>query len=263
MLVDSHCHLDFPDFENELDDVIQRAKGEGVDLMVTICTRVSKFNQVLAIAERFPNIYCSVGIHPHEAEREPAVDVETLVKLADHPKVIGIGETGLDYFYMHSDKDAQISSFKTHIGAARETGLPLIVHTRDADADMMSILSSEYEAGAFPGLIHCFSSGTELAKCVLDLNFSLAFSGIVTFKKAEEIQAVAQSAPDDRILVETDSPYLAPIPKRGKRNEPSYVRHTAAKLAELRGVSPEQIAQATTDNFYRLFSKVKQVQNTP
>jgi len=255
MLVDSHCHLDFPDFDDDRDSVIAAAAEAGVGHMLTICTHVTKFDQVLAVAEKYDNIFCTVGVHPHNAETEPEVSAEQLIELARHPKVVGFGETGLDFFFEHSPRDVQERFFRAHIEAARETGLPVIVHTRDADEDMARILRDEHQKGPFPGLIHCFSSGTELAEIVLDIGFCLSFSGIVTFKKADEICAVAETAPLDRILVETDSPYLAPMPKRGKRNEPAYTAFTAARVAELRGLDEETFAKATTDNFFSLFSK--------
>lgn len=256
VLVDSHCHLDFPDFAAEVDDVVTRAQAAGVGLMVTISTKVSEFDKILAIAERFPNVYCSVGIHPHEAASEPETDTATLVKLAAHPKVVGIGETGLDYYYEHSPREPQMRCFLAHIAAARETGLPLIVHTRDADEDTAAVLTQEMGKGAFPGLLHCFTSSPALAAKALDLGFYISMSGILTFKSAAELQETARGIPLDRLLVETDSPYLAPIPKRGKRNEPSFVVHTAAKLAELKDVSVDTLARTTSENFLRLFSRV-------
>lgn len=256
MLIDSHCHLDFPDFAPEVDEVVARAHDAGIGLMVTISTKLSAFDKVRAIAERFPHVYCSVGIHPHEAASEAETDVATLVEIARHPKVVGIGETGLDYFYEHSPRDAQQRNFRVHIAAARETGLPLIVHARDADEDMAHILDEEMGKGAFPGLLHCFSSGPQLAEKALSLGFYISLSGIVTFKSAEELRATAAGVPLERLLVETDAPYLAPVPKRGKRNEPSFVVHTAAKVAEIKGVSPQVLAEATTGNFLRLFSRV-------
>lgn len=256
VLVDSHCHLDFPDFAAEVDDVVARAQAAGVGLMVTISTKVSEFDKILAIAERFPNVYCSVGIHPHEAASEPETDTATLVKLAAHPKVVGIGETGLDYYYEHSPREPQMRCFLAHIAAARETGLPLIVHTRDADEDTAAVLTQEMGKGAFPGLLHCFTSSPALAAKALDLGFYISMSGILTFKSAAELQETARGIPLDRLLVETDSPYLAPIPKRGKRNEPSFVVHTAAKLAELKDVSADTLARTTSENFLRLFSRV-------
>ncbi|HEX9703101.1 MAG TPA: TatD family hydrolase [Rhodospirillales bacterium] len=257
MLVDSHCHLDMPEFAGELEDVVDRAGAAGIGHMVTICTRVTRFAQVLAVAERFGNVFCSVGIHPHNAGDEPAVGAAELVALARHPKVVGIGETGLDFHYMNSPKADQERSFRAHIGAARESGLPLIIHTREADADLGRILEDEAAAGPFPGLIHCFSGGPDLARTVLDLGLFISFSGIVTFNKAEAIREVARQAPLDRILVETDAPYLAPAPKRGKRNEPAYTALTAARVAEVRGMAPEALAEATTDNFFRLFKKAE------
>lgn len=238
MLVDSHCHLDFPDFADELDQVVERARQSGIGLMLTINTHVSRFPRVLTVAERFDDVYCTVGIHPHEAGNEPATDAETLIRLAEHPKVVGFGETGLDYYYDKSPRDRQRDSFRVHIDAARRTGLPVIIHTRDADDDMAQILTEEMAKGAFPGLVHCFSSGPQLADLAVELGLFISVSGIVTFKKAEALQQVIASVPLDRLLVETDCPYLAPIPYRGKRNEPAYVAHTAAKVAELKGISP-------------------------
>lgn len=255
MLVDSHCHLDFPDFEGELDGVLERAAEAGIGYMVTICTRLNRFDAVLALAEAYENVFCSVGVHPHNAGDEPDITAADLMELAKHPKVVGIGETGLDFHYDHSPRDVQERLFRAHIGAARETGLPVIVHTREADDDMIRILTDEHEKGAFPGLIHCFSSGSELAEKVLDIGFYLSFSGIVTFKTADEIRSVAKNAPLDRILVETDSPYLAPVPNRGKRNEPAYTALTAACVAEHRDMDLDAFGQATTDNFFRLFGK--------
>ena len=255
MLVDSHCHLDFPDFADELDDVVARARETGVGVMQTICTRLTKFEQVRAIAERYDNIWCSVGVHPHNVESEGIAEPETIIALADHPKVIGIGETGLDYFYDHSPREEQRASFRAHIAAARETGLPLIVHTRDADDDTMAILEDEMGKGAYSGLIHCFSTSRELAERSLAIGLSISLSGILTFKKAEDLRQTAQAVPLDRLLVETDAPYLAPMPYRGKRNEPAFVNNTAAVLAELKGVSEESLAAATTNNFFNLFLK--------
>ena len=257
-LVDSHCHLDMPEFAGELDDVVARAGAAGVAHMVTICTRVTQFAQVLTVAERFRNVFCSVGIHPHNAGDEPEVAARELVDLARHPKVVGIGETGLDFYYDNSPRDAQERSFRQHIRAARESGLPLIVHTRDADADLTRIMRDEARAdGPFPGLIHCFSGGMELAEKVLELGLFISFSGIVTFKNADAIRQVAREAPLDRVLVETDAPYLAPVPQRGKRNEPAFTVLTAARVAEVRGMAPEDLARASTDNFFRLFGKAR------
>ncbi len=256
VLIDSHCHLDFPDFGPEVEEVVTRAHAAGVGLMVTISTKVSEFDRVRAVAERFPHVFCTVGIHPHEAASEPETDTATLVEMAKHPKVVGIGETGLDYYYEHSPRAAQQRNFRAHIAAARETGLPLVVHTRDADDDTAQILDEETGKGAFPGLLHCFSSGPQLAEKALELGLYISLSGILTFKTADELRATAAKVPLDRLLVETDAPYLAPVPKRGKRNEPAFVVHTAEKLAEVKGVSAAQLAEATTANFLRLFSRV-------
>lgn len=257
MLVDSHCHLDFPDFAEELDAVVERARAAGVGRMVTICTYLSRFDQVRAVAERYEDIYCSLGVHPHQAQEEIAgVSVARLVEMAKHPKVIGIGETGLDYYYDKSPRDVQQACFRSHIRAAMETGLPLIVHTRDADADIMRIVREEAAGQPVKGLLHCFSSGRQLAEDAVDFGFSLSLSGIVTFKKSDDLRAIVRDVPLDRILVETDSPYLAPVPYRGKRNEPAYVAHTAAAVADVKGVTPEDMARVTTENFFRLFDRV-------
>ena len=257
MLVDSHCHLDFPDFAPDRADVLARARNAGVGVMVTIGTRLSKFAEVRAIAESDPALYCSVGVHPHEAEKEGVGDPAPLLNAAQHPKVVGIGETGLDYFYKHSAPEAQARSFSAHIAAARESGLPLIVHARDADVDTIRILADEHRAGAFPGVIHCFTASRDLADHAVALGLYISFSGILTFKNARDIQETAKALPLERILVETDAPYLAPVPNRGKRNEPAYVAHTASFLAKLRGETAERIADATTENFFRLFRKVR------
>jgi TatD DNase family protein len=256
MLVDSHCHLDFPDFAQELDQVVGRAAEAGVTTLVTIGTRVRQFPQVRAVAERFDNVYCSVGTHPHNAHEELDVTADELVGLTDHPKVVAIGEAGLDYHYDNSPRPAQVAGFTTHIAAARTTGLPLVIHAREADADLAAILKSETEKGAFPAVLHCFSSGRMLAETAIALGHYVSFSGILTFKNSQEIRDIARDLPADRILVETDAPYLAPPPHRGKRNEPAFVVHTADVLAEVRGISIEQIAALTTENFFRLFSKV-------
>jgi TatD DNase family protein len=256
MLVDSHCHLDFPQLISDIDGVVARAEEAGVGMMLTISTALSRFDGVLAIAERFDNIYCTVGVHPHEAETEPDTVARQLIDRASHPKVVGIGETGLDYFYEHSPRDIQQHVFREHIKASRETGLPLIVHTRNADDDTARIMREEMEEGAYPGLIHCFSSSRELAQKSVELGMYISISGIATFKKAEELRETIRGVPLDRLLVETDSPYLAPVPYRGKDNEPSFVVHTARKVADLKEVGPEELATVTTDNFFRLFGKV-------
>ncbi len=257
MLVDSHCHLDFPEFAPELDAVVARAREAGIGTMLTIGTSLERFAGVLAVAERYDDVWCSVGVHPHEAEKEGQGTPDRLIELARHPKVVGIGETGLDYFYEHSPRQQQIDSFRAHIAASRVTGLPLIVHTRDADQDTADILAEEYAKGAFPGLIHCFSSTKIVSDKAVELGFSISISGIVTFKPAEDLRTIVRGLPLDRLLVETDAPYLAPVPKRGKRNEPAFVAHTAAKVAELKGLGMAELAKATSANFFRLFNKVK------
>ena len=255
-LVDSHCHLDFPDFAEELDDIVARAEIAGVKRMVTICTRVKKFDSVLGVAERFPSVYCSVGTHPHNADEELDVSTDQLVELAIHPKVVAIGEAGLDYHYDKSPRDAQAIGFRNHIAAARITGLPLVIHARSADDDMIAILSEEMAIGAFPAILHCFSSGKALADAGIALGLSVSFSGILTFKNSQDIRDIARDVPLDRLLVETDAPYLAPVPMRGKRNEPSYVLNTAKVLADVKGISEEEIHRITTTNFFNLFSKI-------
>lgn len=255
MLVDSHCHLDFPEFAAELPGVVARAKAAGVGVCVSIGTRLSGFAAVAAVAARFPDIYCSVGVHPHEAEKEPLGDAAPLLALARNPKVVGIGETGLDYYYEHSPRAKQIANFRAHISAARALGLPLLVHTRDAEDDTIGILREEMGQGAFTGLIHCFTGSQRLADAALDLGLYISASGIATFKKSEALRAVLARVPLNRLLVETDAPYLAPVPHRGKRNEPAFVVHTAAMLAELTGIAAEELARATTDNFFRLFTR--------
>jgi TatD DNase family protein len=257
VLVDSHCHLDFDVFDEDRRETIQRARDAGVVAMVTICTRVTKFEEIRAIAETDDNIWCSVGIHPHQVEEEPVATVEDLVSRATHPKVIAIGETGLDYYYDNSPRKLQETSFRTHIAASRETGLPLIVHTRDADEDMADILEDEMGKGAFPGVLHCFSSGRRLAERALNIGFYISISGIVTFKNAQDLRDIVKDVPVERILVETDAPFLAPIPNRGKRNEPAFVTNTAAKVAELKGLDNQALSAASTENFFRLFSMAK------
>ena len=257
MLVDSHCHLDFDVFDDDRSETIQRARNAGVRTMVTICTRVSRFDEIRRIAEENDDIWCSVGIHPHQAEEEERVSLDDLTVRAGHPKVVGIGETGLDYFYDNSPRELQQESFRIHIAAARETGLPLIVHSRDADEDMADILEEEMGKGAFPGVLHCFSSGRMLAERALAIGLYISLSGILTFRNAEDLRDIARDVPVDRLLVETDSPFLAPIPNRGKRNEPSFVVHTAAQLAELRSMDKDDISRISTDNFFRLFSKAQ------
>ncbi len=259
MLVDSHCHLDFPDFQEDFDAVLSRAEEAGIKTMMTICTHVTKFDQVHDIAKAHDHIYCTVGIHPHNADSEPEVSVDDLVGWASNPKVIGLGETGLDYFYEHSPREIQQKQFRTHIEAARALDLPVIIHTRDAEEDTLTMIEEEMAKAPFKGLIHCFSASKEFAERVVDLGLYISISGIVTFKKANDLRDAIKDVPLDRLLVETDAPYLAPIPKRGKRNEPAYTAFTAAKVAEVKGVDVETLAKATTDNFFTLFSKAKQV----
>lgn len=257
MLVDSHCHLDFPEFAPELEAVVARAHEADVRVCVTIGTTLAKFPNVLAVAERFENVYCSVGIHPHEAKVEPLADPAPLMARAQNPKVVGIGETGLDYYYGHSPREMQIANFRVHIAAARELKLPLIVHTRDAEDDTIAILENEMGQGGFTGLIHCFTGTQRLADAALALGFCISASGIATFKKSEELRSVLKSVPLERLLVETDSPFLAPIPHRGKRNEPAYVKYTAMALAELKDSDLDRLASATADNFFRLFTRAR------
>jgi TatD DNase family protein len=255
MLIDSHCHLDYFKDE-ELDAVIARARAAGVGEMVSIGTSLEQSRRILALVEERPGIWCSVGIHPQHAHEEPVPEPEVLAALTQHPKVIGIGESGLDYFYDTAPPEVQKAGFRAHIRAARLAGVPLAIHARDADADIASILREEREeGGAFDFLLHCFSSGRGLAEAALDMGGYVSFSGILTFPKSEELRGIARDVPAERLLVETDSPYLAPTPYRGKRNEPGYVAHTAAKLAEVRGMSAEALADLTTANFRRLYAK--------
>jgi TatD DNase family protein len=256
LLVDSHCHLDFPDFAADLDAIMERAAAADVARVVSISTRVRQFDELLAIVVRFANVFGSIGTHPHYAHEELDVTIEELVERSQHPKVVAIGEAGLDYHYDYSPRDAQEIGFRRHIAAARATGLPLVVHAREADADIARILEEESGKGAFPAVLHCFTASRELALRAIDLGFYIGFTGILTFKKSEELRAIAAELPADRILVETDAPYLAPGKFRGKRNEPSYVTQTASTLAAARGVTFDEIARQTTENFFRLFGKV-------
>lgn len=257
MIVDSHCHLDH--FQGqEQDEVVARAKAAGVTTMVTIGTRLGdQAATVRAIADRHQGVFATVGIHPHNAGERAAPTVEEILREADHPKVIGIGESGLDYFYDKAPRPMQADSFRRHIAAARQSGLPLVIHSRDADDDMAAILEDEAGQGAFPFLLHCFSSGAELARLAVRLGGYVSFSGMLTFPKSDAIRAVAAETPAERLLVETDSPYLAPVPFRGKRCEPAYVAHTAAKLAEVRGLGIAALAELSTGNFHRLFTRAR------
>jgi TatD DNase family protein len=256
MLVDSHCHLDFPDFAGDLDAIIARAGTAGIGRMVTISTRVRRLDGLLAIAERFADVFCSVGTHPHHADEEEGILADELIELTAHPKVVALGEAGLDYFYQHGSRAAQQRGFRAHIQAARATGLPLVIHTRDADEDCGRILEEEMAKGSFRAVLHCYTGGRELAMKAIGLGLSISFTGILTFKKSQNLRDLAAELPADRIMVETDAPYLAPGKFRGKRNEPAYVVEVARVLAEARGVSLEEISRQTSENFFRLFAKV-------
>ncbi|MEE9589181.1 MAG: TatD family hydrolase [Hyphomicrobiaceae bacterium] len=256
MLVDHHCHLDFDQFANDRDDLVARAEAAGVEILVSISTRIAHFDELLETIAPYPNVYCSIGTHPHHADKELGVPVERIVELSEHPRVIAIGEAGLDYHYDNSPRKAQAEGFRRHIAAARETGLPLVIHTREADEDTASILEEEMSAGPFSAVLHCFTAGRDLAERGLALGLYVSFSGVITFKNSDELRAIARDVPMERLLVETDAPFLAPVPHRGKRNEPAFVRHTAECLAEVKGVSLDQLAEATTENFFRLYTKV-------
>lgn len=257
MLVDSHCHLDFQELNKNLSDIIKSANDNDIAYLQTICTKISNFNNVVKIAESYKNIFCSVGIHPNEIAQEKICSTKQLVDYTKHPKVISIGETGLDYYYKNSPKIMQLDSLFTHIAASQETGLPLIIHTRDADHDTYNILYKTQKEKPYPALIHCFTASRDFAKKVLDLGLYISFSGIVTFKNATNLQEIARLVPLDRMLVETDSPYLAPVPKRGKTNQPSYVKHTAEFLANLLNIEFGEFSEITTNNFFTLFSKAQ------
>src|SRR5215472_11552591 len=256
MLVDSHCHLDFPDFSSDLDAIVARATEAGIGRLVTISTRARRLSELIAIAERFPNVYCSVGTHPHHADEEDGISANELAELTRHPKVVALGEAGLDYFYDNGSPQAQARGFRAHIEAARMTGLPLVIHSREADDDCMRILEEEAARGPFRAVLHCYTGGRDLAMRAIELGLSISFTGILTFKKSDALRALAAELPAERIMVETDSPYLAPGKFRGKRNEPAYVVEVARVLAETRGVSLEENSRQTTENFLRLFSKV-------
>ena len=257
MIIDSHCHLDFEQFAGDLPGVLARAKQAGVAYMLTISTRVRQFDKIRALAEAHDNIFCTIGTHPHQAGEEADITPDEIIKLAAHPKVVGIGEAGLDYHYDYAPRDVQAKVFRNHIFAARETGLPLVIHSRSAEDDTIAILEDEMGKGAFKPLLHCFSSKPYLAERGLSLGAYVSFSGILTFKSAVEIHQAAGLTPVDRLLVETDAPYLAPVPHRGATNEPSFVVHTLEKLASIKGLSKEDMAKATSDNFFRLFSKAE------
>ena len=256
MLVDSHCHLDFPDFAEDRDNIVARATAAGIGAMVTISTRVKRFAALLEIADAYPNVFCSVGTHPHNAAEEPDITTDELVALTNHPKVVAIGEAGLDYHYDKAPRDLQRAGFLRHIAASRITQLPMVIHARDADGDMIEILQSQSAFGKFPFILHCFSSGAKLAQVGVELGGYISFSGILTFKTSVELRQIASTIPHDRLLVETDAPYLAPMPHRGKTNEPSFVVHTAAVLAECCGFKTDEIAKITTENALRVFTKM-------
>lgn len=255
MLIDSHCHLEYKGLVEDQAGVLDRARAAGIGGFLSISTRQREWDQVIATAERESDVWASVGIHPHEADAHADLGEAVLLAATEHPRVIAIGETGLDYYYDHSDRATQQALFRTHIAVARQTGLPLIVHTRDAEDDTFAILADEKEKGAFPALIHCFTASADFGRKVLDLGLTISLSGIVTFKNAKDLQAIAAELPEDRILVETDAPFLAPVPHRGQVCEPAFTADTARFVAGLRGVSPEQLAEATTRNFFNLFGK--------
>jgi TatD DNase family protein len=257
LMVDSHCHLDYEGLVENLPLVLQRAKQAGVGLMLTISSRIRNAARIIEIAEAHENVFCTVGTHPHNAHEELDIPVSNIVKLAQHPKVVGIGEAGLDYFYDNSPRDAQMEGFLNHIAAARDTGLPLVIHTRDAEEDTARVLEDETTKGPFKAVLHCFTGQQWLAEKGVALGLSVSFSGILTYKSAETLRVTARALPEDRLLVETDAPFLAPLPHRGKNNEPAFVAHTLEALAQIRGVSRDHMAAATSDNFFRLFDKVK------
>ena len=257
MFVDHHCHIDRHEFKNDLDGVVARANAAGVGVMVNISTRIRRFADVQAVIERYDSVYGSVGTHPHQADEELDIPVAEIVRLSQHPKIVAIGEAGLDYFYKHSTPAAQAEGFRNHIAAARETGLPLEIHTREADVDTLAILKDEHAKGAFPAVLHCFTGGRELAMRAVDMGLMVSFSGVITFKKSEALRDIAREVPLDRLLIETDAPFLAPDPYRGKLNEPAYVVHTAATLADVKGISLAELGAATTENFFRYYTKAK------
>jgi TatD DNase family protein len=255
MFIDSHCHLNYKGLVEDQQGVLTRARAAGVETMLNISTRASEWDDVVGLAEREPDVWASIGIHPHDADTHPDVETTTLVERARHPRIVGIGETGLDFYYDKSDRDRQRASFRNHIAAARETGLPIIVHTREAEEDTANILAEEMGKGAYTGVIHCFTASADFARKALDLGFYISISGIVTFKNAKDLQETAQSLPLDKLLIETDSPFLAPVPHRGKPCEPAFVADTAKFLAALRGETLEQLSSATSANFRKLFAK--------
>lgn len=255
MFVDSHCHLNYKGLVEQQGEVLARARENGVSAMLNISTREREWDEVIGLAEQESDVWASVGIHPHEADQHAGMDCEKLVEKSNHPRVVAVGETGLDYYYDHSDRQQQRTGFREHIKASRQTGLPIIIHTRDAEADTAAILTEEMQKGAFTGVIHCFTASADFARIALDLGLYISLSGIVTFKNARDLQDIAAWLPSDRLLVETDAPFLAPIPHRGRTGEPAFVADTARYVAQLRNVKPEALAAQTSDNFYRLFSK--------
>ena len=257
MIIDSHCHLDFKEFKDDLNSILTNAKNNDILGMQTICTKISEFPKILNISEQYPNIWCSIGTHPHNAEEEIHISKKTMIEMCKNKNVIGIGETGLDYYYENSKKDSQIKSLYKHIEVSRETNLPLIIHARDADNDIIDILTEEYKKQKFTGVIHCFTASQELAAAALSIGFYISFSGIITFKNAEKIRKSCEIIPINKILVETDAPFLAPMPYRGKRNEPAYITETIKKVAEIKNISLEDTTKFTTNNFFNLFNKAK------
>ncbi len=255
MFVDSHCHLNYKGLVEQQGEVLARARENGVSAMLNISTREREWDEVIGLAEQESDVWASVGIHPHEADQHAGMDCEKLVEKSNHPRVVAVGETGLDYYYDHSDRQQQRTGFREHIKASRQTGLPIIIHTRDAEADTAAILTEEMQKGAFTGVIHCFTASADFARIALDLGLYISLSGIVTFKNARDLQDIAAWLPSDRLLVETDAPFLAPIPHRGRTGEPAFVADTARYVSQLRNVKPEVLAAQTSDNFYRLFSK--------
>lgn len=254
-LVDSHCHLNYPEFADEMPGVLERARNADVTQMLTICTKLEEFPNLLTFTERYPHLHCTIGVHPHEAEHAQDLSVQKLIEASAHPKVVGFGETGLDYYYEHSPKDLQKACFTAHLKAAQETGLPLVIHTREAEEDTYEMLSRAHQEKPIRGVIHCFTSSRDFAEKALALGFYISISGIVTFKKATDLQAIVKDLPLERLLVETDAPYLAPMPYRGKVNEPSYVRNTAQFIADLKDIPLNKLAEATTHNYLSLFTK--------
>ena len=257
MIIDSHCHLDFEEFKDDFNSILTNAKNNDILGMQTICTKISEFPKILNISEQYPNIWCSIGTHPHNAKDEIHISKKTMIEICKNKNVIGIGETGLDYYYENSKKDSQIQSFYKHIEVSRETNLPLIIHARDADNDIIDILIKEYKKQKFTGVIHCFTASQELAAAALSIGFYISFSGIITFKNAEKIRKSCEIIPINKILVETDAPFLAPMPYRGKRNEPAYITETIKKVAEIKNISLEDTTKFTTNNFFNLFNKAK------